>query len=272
MQQNTNDNASLRTGSKMLLLVLITTMSFGIYFFLDELYFYGLRSSIQKSVGQLGISHIIAYLIVGIPVYIGTIFIHGLKGVASGLGIDKPFFMGMGVPFLFTLPMLLGYALVFPFNGQITWNQLLINILAAAVFEELFFRGFLFGQLYRYTRLGFLPSVLLGALFFGAMHLYQSQELVTLIGVFVTTFLGAILFAWLFAEWRFNLWVPIFMHLFMNLFWLLFTVSDNAFGGIYANVFRIVTIALAICLTIVYKKKKRLALEINRHTVWMKRA
>jgi len=79
------------------------------------------------------------------------------------------------------------------------------------------------------------------------------------------------LFAWLYVEWNYNLWVPIFLHMLMNLSWGLFSVSDNAFGGIYSNVFRIATIVLAITLTLFYKKKKRTKLEINKNTIWMKK-
>jgi len=38
-------------------------------------------------------------------------------------------------------------------------------------FEEIIYRAFLFGMLYRFTRLGFLPSVFLGSLLFGVAHL-----------------------------------------------------------------------------------------------------
>lgn len=51
----------------------------------------------------------------------------------------------------------------------------------------------------------------------------------------------------------------------------LFSVSDNAFGGIYSNVFRVITLALIIILTIVYKKRNGIKLEINKHTIWMKK-
>jgi len=103
------------------------------------------------------------------------------------------------------------------------------------------------------------------------VHLYQSDELSTLVGVFLTTLLGGILFAWLYVEWDNNLWVPIFLHLFMNLFWEMFSVSDNAFGGAYSNIFRLITIALVIALTVLYKRKKGIKLEVNMNTIWMKK-
>jgi len=48
----------------------------------------------------------------------------------------------------------------------------------------------------------------------------------------------------------------------MNLSWVLFDVSSNALGGIYTNLFRAITIALTIIITIRYHKKR--GLKINR--------
>jgi len=86
----------------------------------------------------------------------------------------------------------------------------------------------------------------------------------------MTTFLGAILFAWVYIEWNSNLWVAIFLHLFMNLSWMLFSVSENALGDNYANVFRVLTIALTIIGTIAYKRRQGVELAINRNTLWRK--
>ena len=46
-----------------------------------------------------------------------------------------------------------------------------------------------------------------------------------------------------------------------------FSVSDNALGGVYSNVFRFMTIGLIIGLTVWYKKEKGMKLEINRNTI-----
>lgn len=252
-------------------IILTTLLAFGIYFILDDQYFKQVRLWIYENIHQFGISHIIAYIIFGMVIVAGVVVMHGYKKIGDSLGLNRPFGIGLLFPLLCTLPMYIGFAVVFNINHAITLNEVLIQVVSAAFFEEVLFRAFLFGQLYRYTRLGFIPAVLLGALIFACMHLYQSQDLATLAGIFATTFLGAVLFAWIFTEWQFNIWMPVFLHLFMNFSWLLFSVSDNAFGGMYANIFRIVTIVLAIIGTIVYKRKKGLRLEINKHTIWMKR-
>ena len=251
-------------------ILLLTVLSFGIYMLLSELYFGPLRTSLDKTINQIGISHIITYLLVGIPLFLGTILIHHGKSFLSSLGLDKSIGKGMLVSLIFTLPMFLGFAIVFEPSTEVSVSKILTGVLAAAFFEELYFRGFLFGQLFRFTKIGFIPSIIIGAIIFASAHLYQSQEFWTLVGVFLITFMGAVLFAWIYVEWNYNLWVPIFLHLFMNLSWMLFSVSDNALGGTYANVFRVVTIALAIIGTLVYKRRNGLPLEINKATIWMK--
>lgn len=250
--------------------ILITALAFAAYFILYALYFKGARTLLNEAFNQIGISHIVAYLISGIPIYAGIVLMHRFKGFFHSLGLDKSILKGIAIPLFFTLPMFIGFAIVFSFNSGVTLNEILVKVIAAAFFEELFFRGFLFGQIFRYTRLGFVPAIILGAVLFAAAHLYQSRELATLIGVFAVTFMAALLFAWLYAEWKYNLWVPIFLHLFMNLSWMLFSVSDNALGGVYANAFRVMTIALAISFTVIYKIRKKIKLEVNRETVWMK--
>jgi membrane protease YdiL (CAAX protease family) len=110
----------------------------------------------------------------------------------------------------------------------------------------------------------------LSALIFASLHLYQSNDPVTMLGIFITTFMGAGLFAWLYSEWDFNLWVPIALHFFMNLSWEMFSVADNALGDLNAGLIRGLTILLAIAGTVIYKKKHGIPLTVNKLTLWVK--
>jgi hypothetical protein len=56
----------------------------------------------------------------------------------------------------------------------------------------------------------------------------------------------------------------------MNLYWMLFSAGENAFGGLYANIFRVLTITLIILGTIRYKQRKGKPLIVRRDTLWMK--
>lgn len=257
--------------NRNLRILLITAISFAVYYILDALYFNELRKILNANINQFGVSHILTYTISAFPLIIGAGLMHGIRGIVRSFGLDKSIVKGFVFALLCTAPMFIGYVFVYEFSNEITLNKILVNVFAAAFFEELFFRGFLFGQIYRFTKVGFIPSIFIGAFLFAFIHLYQSRELSTLIGVFLITFLGAILFAWTYVEWNYNIWVPIFLHLFMNLFWLLFSVADNAFGGIYANVFRTITLILIVLLTILYKRRKGIPLEVNRRTMWMKK-
>ncbi|WP_051203268.1 CPBP family intramembrane glutamic endopeptidase [Hugenholtzia roseola] len=156
-----------------------------------------------------------------------------------------------------TLPMLVSSAVLGRFDGEFSWQGLFFKTLGAALSEEFLFRSFLFGVLFRRAKWGFIPAALLGAVIFGIAHLYQGSTWGELLGIFLVTAMGAGWFAWLFVEWRYNLWIPIFFHTFMNLSWVLFEVSPNALGGGASNIFRGITIALSIILTIHYRRKIR---------------
>jgi len=192
--------------SKTFRITFITLTAFTIHYFIDHLYFKQIRSSIDDIIGQRGISHIIAYIVVGIPIFVAILIMHKKKGFFHNLGLNKNFLKGLVFAIVCTLPMFVGFALVFDLNTGVTVNRILIAILAAAFFEELYFKAFLFGQVYKHTAIGFVPAVFLGALLFGMVHLYQSNEFSELLGIFLITFLGAILFAWTYVEWNYNIY------------------------------------------------------------------
>ncbi|PTM12029.1 MAG: CPBP family intramembrane metalloprotease [Bacteroidetes bacterium] len=160
--------------------------------------------------------------------------------------------------------MFFGGLIFFEFNREISISNVIAGSIVVGFVEELFFRGFLFGQLFKYTKLGFISSIIIGAIIFAIGHLYQSQDTLELIGIFSITFMGAILFAWLFVEWNYNLWIPVFLHSLMNLAWHLFEMDDTALGGMLSNLFRGFTILLAIVFTIIYKKKRNQELIVTK--------
>ena len=248
---------------------IIVVISFLTYYVISE-YFGKIFTAIDILVNFRIISYIITYIITGIPIFIGTTIIHGDFKIFKYLGLKGNFIMGFLLAVIFTLPMLIGGLIFFPFNYKITLPAIIQLTICAGLFEELYFRGFLFGQFFKYTKIGFIPSIILGALLFASGHLYQSTEFSVLIGVFLTTFMGAVFFAWLYVEWNYNLWIPVCMHFLMNLSWEIFTVSENALGGVTSNIFRGLTIALAISATVIYKKRKGLKLEVNKKTLWWK--
>jgi uncharacterized protein len=206
------------------------------------------------------VGQILKYLI---PTLTVLFIFHKPKDIIGELGLNKDFSRGLQYAFLFTLPMLIGYYLLGQYNNEQTFIENILKAFKDGFREEIFFRAFLFGQLFRQAKLGFLPSVLINGLIFGLLHIYQAHTLADSIGIFVITFAGAIWFAWLFIEWKENLWLPILMHFFMNLYWHLFSTESSALGGLILNLPRILTIALSIYLTIKIIRKTG-KLKINK--------
>lgn len=196
------------------------------------------------------------FLIYGIQLSIcfGVTFLLNPKSVINlldELGLRKKPLIGLGIAFIATLPMLLGFALTSPFNKEVTAMGVLQGSLLAGSVEEILFRGFFFGLLFRKVRIGFFPLILLVSIFFGIGHLYQGYDLASTLGVFLITAAGSAMFAWLYVEWEMNLWVPIGMHILMNLYWDLFDIgASTALGGWLPNIFRFATVGLAIFLTV----------------------
>jgi membrane protease YdiL (CAAX protease family) len=195
-----------------------------------------------------------AWWIVPIVISIGILF--GFKNVVKELCLDRNVFIGFAFSLIVVSPMLISSAMIGQIDTDLDLLTLLRKTLFAGLMEEILFRGFLFGILFRKLGWGFIPASALGATIFALSHLYQGSSAVELIGIFTITFIGSAWFAWLFIEWKENLWIPIFLHGLMNLSWTLFNMSSNVLGDTYTNIFRIVTIVLTVVATIQFNRRK----------------
>ena len=252
--------------------LLVLFFFFGIYFGLDQLFFTTVQSQIASLFQQRALAHMLTYVLSLVPLLMGALLLHpkNKETLMSKFGLNGSLVLGGAVAGLATLPMFIGYAFRFSLIKHPDFNSLMINTVSAGLFEELIFRAYFFGLVYRYTRLGFIPAILATSSVFALLHLYQSQDPMELVLIFATTFLGSVLFAWLYIEWKFNLWVPIALHILMNLAWMLFDVDDNAAGNWYANIFRFLTIAVVIILTVIRAKNRHSGLQVNKKTLWRK--
>lgn len=251
-------------------IILLVVVSFAAYYVLFS-NFKPIKLWFDTITQQGLVSYILTYFIIGIPIFLGTNLIDKRTAVTKSLGLSHNIFTAVWTSFLFTLPMFVGGFSFFKLNHQIDMENLIAGTIVAGFMEELYFRGFLFGQLFKKTKLGFIPSIFFGALIFAFGHLYQSQNISELVGIFAVTFFGAIFSAWLYVEWNYNLWVPIFTHTLMNLSWNLFEVHNSALGDVKANIFRGLTILTAILFTILYKKKRNEKLTVNKQTILKKK-
>ncbi len=213
------------------------------------------------------ICQIIKYVI---PAVVVLLIFHKPNTIINELGLQKDFIVGLKYAFIFTLPMLIGYFLMGNYNGHQTLLENFLKAFKDGFREEIFFRAFLFGQLFRQVKLGFIPAVVVNGLIFGLLHIYQAQSISEGFGIFAITFAGAVWFAWLFIEWKENLWLPIFLHFFMNFYWHIFSTENSALGGLMLNLPRILTIAISVYLTIKLCRKNGFLI-INKTNLFKRR-
>lgn len=209
------------------------------------------------------------YLWWAIPPIVVLGLLYGFKKIPQTVGLNSGIIAALIFAVITVSPMFISSASIGKIGEELSIGPLLHKTVVAGFMEELFFRGFLFGILFRKLGWGFIPASILGALIFGLGHIYQGSTLLETTSIFFITAMGAVWFAWLYIEWDNNLWVPIFLHTFMNLSWILFTVSDTALGGITTNIFRVVTIASTVLITIYYHKKR--GLRIRKHNLIVNR-
>jgi len=188
-----------------------------------------------------------------------------IKLIIDELGLGRNIFKGSLFAFLATTPMMVGYFFVSKTNN-FSLLKILNLALLPGIMEELLFRGFVFGQLYKRARWGFIPAVMISTLFFAMGHLGQGRNLVSAVAIFLLTFIGGGWFAWLYMEWDENLWVPIGLHFFMDLWWIIFKMGDTALGGESANIFRILTIIITVVVTI-HRGKRKGGMKIKKYNL-----
>jgi len=249
--------------------ILLLCFSFALFYFIKELWFATFFYTINGIVNFYPVSYFTAYLFVGLPPIV-FVLLTNKYNLLKPLGLWQNPLKGILIAFLFSIPMFVGYGILGSFEITIDTKTFWLGCVFAAFFEEFYYRGFFFGLLFRKTQLGFFPALILSAVIFASLHLYQSDNPTTMLGIFTATFFGAGLFAWLYVEWDYNLWLPIGLHFFMNLSWELFTVNDNALGDWSANLIRGLTILFAIGGTLLYKKHYNIPLAVNRETLLLK--
>ncbi|MCR5697588.1 MAG: CPBP family intramembrane metalloprotease [Marinilabiliaceae bacterium] len=180
----------------------------------------------------------------------------GWRKIFEAWGVARDILFGCGMGLLFCVPMFVCHLIFGHF--EFSWDSLLLKAVFPGFFEEMFYRGFLFGMLYRYCKWNFFCAALVAAVIFMYGHAYQSNDIISLLLVFAVTAFGSILFSWLYKEWQFNLWVPIALHVGMDFVWSLMPIDgvENSVGNIAANVGRALTIIAAIVITIIYTKRQ----------------
>jgi membrane protease YdiL (CAAX protease family) len=164
------------------------------------------------------------------------------------------------------LPMTLGYAYLSN-ELNLTLSGIMVGSVYAGVFEEILFRAVLFGVLFRYCRLGFIPAALLSSVIFGLGHIYQGHDPLSAFTVFAITSIAGTWFSWFFCESGYRIWFPLWMHIFMNAAYGIFGMSGGAVGDLEGNIFKASSIILSLVYIhlLVRSGKKR---EITLTSLW----
>lgn len=216
-----------------------------------------------KVTSQLGIppgtllNKVVRDLIVIVPLLILVAVVIRPKDIISFLGLNGNILKGLGIALLCVAPLYI----IFPFfggiNTDVTFPLILQKSILPGFKEELICRAFMFGLLFRYGKAGFFWAVILPALYFGSAHLYQGHDAISTLAAFGVTFIGALYFSWMYVEWNFNLWIPIGLHMLMNGAWVIFSMegTEVAAGGLISNIARVISILLAIAITIWHKRR-----------------
>ena len=110
-----------------------------------------------------------------IPVVCTLFVLHKPQSIIKSVGLNGSILKGLAYTFVFTLPLFIGFSILGKFNSEITLSVILHKCVLAAIFEEIVFRGFMFGQLFRYSKVGFFWSALFPAILFGLGHIYQGH-------------------------------------------------------------------------------------------------
>ena len=173
-----------------------------------------------------------------------------------GLSGNAPRALAFGIAA--SLPMLLGFALSFHLNSHLEFLSVLFLDFFSPLVEEVEFRGFGVLQLQRGTGWPFWVAVWPSAILFGYRHSEEGQSKLEMLGLFLLTGLGGVVFAWLAYKWK-SLWVAVTLHIGMNLWWDIFSVSNNAIGGWLPFALQTLTILIAVAGTLYLTKPRTLA-------------
>lgn len=244
-----------------ILVILTALLSWKLFAILNS-YLPGWRSVLPESIFLNNI--ILFFLYLAVPL-ITTLVLFRTK-VFTVLGLDQNILKAFIFSVLCTLPVFIAFLFLYPLDPELSFNSVWLYSIRPALWEELIFRAFLFGLLFRFYGWGFIPAALISSLFFGIGHIYQGNDFWTSTFSFLVTALGSAWFAWLYLEWRKNIWVPVFFHLLLNLAWVLFDVNTGAIGNFNSNIFRAIAIVLSIVITVRYGKSRERT--VNEKSLW----
>ena len=149
----------------------------------------------------------------------------------SALGLDRFDGVGVAVGLGGTLAMALAFVLAGSAPSAPEPEPFVRGTVAAAVAEEILFRGYAVGRLRVHARWPLAAAIGVPAALFGLGHLagaLAAGEAGNPVMTVLVTTAGGAWFGWLMSRWRGSLWVPIAVHAAMNAWWMLFAAGPTA--------------------------------------------
>ena len=188
---------------------------------------------------------------------VGALASFSFKRMKKMLGLDKGLIKPLIYVLIATLPSFVGYALLNGYSHatlfDIAWYSFWPGFN-----EEIVYRAFIVGILVRYAHWNFVLAALGSGFIFASVHLYQASDFFDGLKIFLLTSGAGIGFSFFYKFWNWNIWFTIFLHTLMNLAWILFVFQGTALMSGTENIFRFITIGLAIIFTIYhYAQSKR---------------
>lgn len=241
------------------------------FFALDWKPWWLFRALTEKPDGAAYLFALTAYR--WLPYLIGPLIVaavlFGWRRAPDALGLNRPFGKALLFGMAVTAVLPLTYISMTPFRiPEDPVRQVVQFALLPGIGEELLYRAFLFGLLFRFVGIGYMPAALIGAVIFGAGHIAQGGDAGEAAVIFLITASGALWFAWLYVEWNYNIWVPVAFHTLMNFWWLFFDISDNAAGPAYANAARLAVILVSIIVTVMAARRRGGRIVMGRLWIW----
>ncbi|MCA9275402.1 MAG: CPBP family intramembrane metalloprotease [Phycisphaerales bacterium] len=160
---------------------------------------------------------------------------------------------GLAIGFGCTLPMLALGLLSESFTPS--RFEVLHGAISPGLTEEIFYRALLFGMLVQLGRFPLWWSAIISAIVFGLAHIditpNEGETIIGQLNLWNTLIaLGGFMYAWLYFESRWNLWVVIALHAGMNLWWDMFDLSATPLGGWGATLSRIAAVGLVVLFVV----------------------
>ena len=264
---------------------LITLVSFVVYVLLSKLYYVQFWEVLSANIGDSHLSSFLVSLLLALPIAVGALLLGKAADFPRTIGLQGNIRQGLRVGWVALLTFMLliiifslvGLYALMIFLDIFTRSSLLFFTLLTVFLDAVIYQGFTFKNLFQHTRLGVLPIVLIIALvpavtefiIFLSHPSYSGTSLwntAAFVGYIFTDALLLILLntfwiAWLYVEWKMNIWVVIFVQMVVNLLYM-------CFHNLYINA---LIIASVVIYTVIYKRKHKLPFEVNKDNLWVKK-